>query len=383
MHHAQAAAPKHATLRSVNALVLQCGGPTAVVNSSLAAIARRWREHQSRGQLFGGRFGLRALGTGEWDPLDVRDDGWLQMLDSTPGMALGGGRDRLDPSQLASAARRLGSREIGTVFLIGGNGTMSAARALASGANAPRVIAVPKTVDNDIPHTEICPGFLSAARFLCEAARDVADDVLGMRGYEEVVLIETMGRHAGWLAASARLARRSSDDAPHLVLMPEKPIDEDAVLAQIDDRVTAAGVCVVVVSEGVRDHRGVLLTTKECRSGIERDPSGHVILGRSGGPLPYLTARIRERLGRSCRQVRPDVLQRCSRAHVSSLDRRLAALAGAGAVDCAHEGSSGVMIALRRVGGDWRTEPVPLDRVKGERLVPPDFDPEALRELMA
>jgi 6-phosphofructokinase 1 len=367
----------------VNALVLQCGGPTAVVNSSLAAIARRWREHDRDGRLFGGRFGLRALGTGEWDRLDLDDEAWLQRLDTTPGMALGGGRDRLDSSQLASAARRLAGREIDTVFLIGGNGTMSAARALASVADAPRVIAVPKTIDNDIPHTGICPGFLSAARFLCEAVRVVADDVLGMRGYEEVVLIETMGRHAGWLAASAPLARRSPDDAPHLVLLPEKPIDEDAVLAQIDHRVTAAGVCIVVVSEGVRDHRGVLLTTKECRSGIERDPSGHVILGRSGGPLPYLTARTRERLGRSCRQVRPDVLQRCSRAHVSALDRRLAGLAGAAAVDCARGGSSGVMVGLHRVDGDWRTEPVPLDRVKGERLVPPDFDPDSLRELMA
>jgi 6-phosphofructokinase 1 len=367
----------------VNALVLQCGGPTAVVNSSLAALGRRWREDEPDGQLFGGRFGLRALATGEWDRLDVENDAWLQRLDTTPGMALGGGRDRLDPSQLASVAGRLGSREIDVVFLIGGNGTMAAARALASGAHGPRVIAVPKTIDNDIPHTDICPGFLSAARFLSEAVRDVSDDVLGMRGYEEVVLIETMGRHAGWLAASAPLARGSADDAPHLVLMPEKPIDEDALLAQIEDRVTAAGVCVVVVSEGVRDHRGVLLTTKECRSGIERDPSGHVILGRSGGPLPYLTARIRERLGRSCRQVRPDVLQRCSRAHVSALDRRLASLVGASAVGCAREGSTGVMVAVRRVDGEWRTEPIPLDRVKGERLVPPDFDPEALRALLA
>jgi 6-phosphofructokinase 1 len=247
----------------VNALALQCGGPTAVVNSSLAAIIRRWRERDPNGQLFGGRFGLRALGTGDWDRLDPYEERALQQLDTTPGMALGGGRDRLDSSQLANAARRLADREIDTVFLIGGNGTMSAARVLASAANAPRVIAVPKTIDNDIPHTAICPGFLSAARFLCEAVRDVTDDVLGMRGYEEVVLIETMGRHAGWLAASAPLARRSPDDAPHLVLMPEKPIDEDAVLAQIDDRVTAAGVCVVVVSEGVRDHRGVLLTTKD------------------------------------------------------------------------------------------------------------------------
>lgn len=366
----------------MNALVLQCGGPTAVINASLAAIARRWRELEPRGRLLGGRHGLRALVTGDWIELNVRDDSWLHRLDTTSGMALGGGRDRLDRAQQAAGIDALRARDVDVLFLIGGNGTMGAARELSSHTGAPRVIAVPKTVDNDVPRTDICPGYLSAARFLRESVRDVSDDVLAMRGYEEVVLIETMGRHAGWLALAAVLARREPDGAPHIVLTPELPVDEDALLPEVERRTRDAGVCIVVVSEGVRDPAGVLLTSKGREALVERDPSGHVIFGRSGGPLPYLATCIHERLGRSCRQVRPDVLQRSSRAHVSVVDRQLAALVGAQAVDLAREGATNVMVSLVRAGAGWRTEPVPLNEIVGERLVPADFDVESLRELM-
>jgi ATP-dependent phosphofructokinase / diphosphate-dependent phosphofructokinase len=362
----------------MNAIVLQCGGPTAVVNTTLAAIVRRWRS-VSPGVLFGGRYGLAGLLTDDrltlaGDRADLEH--WLTRIEATSGMALGGGRVRLSEQDLDSAVVRLSAARVHVVFLIGGNGTMAAGRALAARADRAgtplQVIAVPKTIDNDIPGTDICPGFPSAARFLIEAVRDVAADAASMRGYEDVVLFETMGRHAGWLAASTMLARAAPGDAPHIVLLPERPVELGALLDGIQDAHARHGTCLVTVAEGARDGTGVFLAER-CPDGhVERDASGQVILGRSGGPLPYLAARIREGLRLRCRLVRPDVLQRSARAHVSSLDRDLAALAGTAAVDALYgrECATPIMIGLRREGTQWRTEPVPLGEVRGERTLP-------------
>jgi ATP-dependent phosphofructokinase / diphosphate-dependent phosphofructokinase len=200
-----------------------------------------------------------------------------------------------------------------------------------------------------------------------------------MRGYEDVVLIEAMGRHSGWLAASTQLARSPASNAPHVVLTPEAPIDEGALMASIRRHHARDGLCVVTVAEGVRDGGGAFLAERCPDHDVERDASGQVILGRSGGPLPYLASLMRERLGLRCRLVRPDVLQRASRRHVTEVDRIIAALAGAAAVDHAIERSdrSPVMIALRHEAGAWRTEAVPLERIQGERLLPPDLQADA------
>lgn len=370
-------------------LVLQCGGPTAVVNVSLVAVVRRWRTADVRGALYGGRYGLAALVTGDWIQLGDRGDEWLSAIEETSGMALGGGRDRLNDEEIANAAALLQQRRVSSLFLIGGNGTMAAGRALGSAAKARdhalSIVGIPKTIDNDIPATEACPGFPSAARFLVDAVRDVAADVTSMRGYEEVVLIEAMGRHAGWLAASTLLARCDSQDAPHLVLVPEQPVSDGTFLDAVSDQHRRAGICVVTVAEGVRDPGGAFLAERAAERGVERDAAGQVILGRSGGPLPYLASLVRERLRLRCRLVRPDVLQRCSRAHVTALDRTIAAMAGAAAVDCAAAGDGEpMMIALRRDAAVWRTERVPLEQVRGERTLPAGvlLDPAALRLLV-
>ena len=163
----------------MHALVLQCGGPTAVVNTSLAAVVRRWRASMPGGVLSGGHHGLRALFTADWRTLTDAGDGWLAALDETPGMALGGGRDRLSKPDVEQAVGLLAARGVEMLFLIGGNGTMAAGRGLAACAARARVplriIGVPKTIDNDVPHTDVCPGFPSAARFLraCAAGQYV------------------------------------------------------------------------------------------------------------------------------------------------------------------------------------------------------------------
>ena len=374
----------------MNALILQCGGPTAVVNASLVALVRAWRR-QGDGALHGGRGGLAALTSGDWVSLSTVDDLWLAAIEASVGMALGGGRDRLGEPDLDAGVARLTSRAIDTVFLIGGNGTMAAGRALAAraahvGARL-RIIGVPKTIDNDIPHTDVCPGFPSAARFLVQAVRDVGADTSSMRGYEDVVLIEAMGRHAGWLTAATLLARTGPDDPPHLVLVPERPVPPGEFLDAVRRQHARAGICVVTVAEGIRDGDGIFLAERGAIRGMERDASGQIILGRSGGPLPYLSSLVRERLGLRCREVRPDVLQRCSTAHVSPLDRHVAALAGAAAAELAltSRAAAPVMISLRHESAGWRTEPVPLEAVREERTVPAALlaDPSPLRAFVA
>ena len=378
-------------IRRMNALVLQCGGPTAVVNTSLAALVRRWRIVARGGTLYGGRYGLAALMNAEWMSLSDVSEGWLAAIEASPGMALGGGRDRLREWDLDAAVARMRSSAVDTMFLLGGNGTMAAARALwarAANAGVPlRVVGVPKTIDNDIPGTDVCPGFPSAARFLVEAVRDVAADVSSMRGYEDVVLLEAMGRHSGWLAASTLLARSQPHDAPHIVLLPERTFTEVTFLDAVREQHARAGICIVTVAEGVRDSSGVFLAEQHSHAEIERDASGQVILGRSGGPLPYLAALVRRSLGLRCRLVRPDVLQRCSRAHVSTLDRRLASMVGTAAADFGvSDGGTpiAIMVALRLDDGSWRTEGVPLERIRGERPVPPAMQSDAtpLRSLL-
>jgi 6-phosphofructokinase 1 len=359
----------------MNGLVVQCGGPTAVVNTTLASLVRTW-QRSVKGTLFGGRYGLAALRGGDWLELSAADAAWLTRIEHSAGMALGGGRDRLAEDDLDAAVERLAGRRVDRVFLIGGNGTMAAARLLAaraaSAARTLSVIGVPKTIDNDIPCTDVSPGFPSAARFAVEAVRDVAADATSMRGYEDVVLIEIMGRHAGWLAAATLLARSPGSGAPHIVLVPEQPIDDDRFCESVRRAHRDAGVCVVAVAEGVRDGVGRFLAERAATRDMERDEAGQLILGRSGGPLPYLAALVRTGLRLRCREVRPDVLQRSSQAHVSRLDRTLAELVGRAAVEAPAGGriDGPQMIALRRAEGTWGTLPVPLDQVRGERAVP-------------
>ena len=361
----------------MNALVLQCGGPTAVINRTLAAIVRQWRNIGVGGELHGGRHGLAALVSGDWLALSRVPDEWLAGVERAPGMALGGGRNRLDDQDFDRAAALLRTRAVGIVFLIGGNGTMAAGRALRAAADRAgtrlRIVGIPKTIDNDIPCTDVTPGFPSAAQFLIEAVHDIGIDAASMRGYEDVVLVETMGRHAGWLAASTLLARLAPDDPPHLVLVPEQPVADTAFLEQVRERQERLGVCVITVAEGVRDRAGSFFAEHANAGGVERDAGGQVILGRSGGPLPYFATLIRERLHLRCRLVRPDLLQRCSRAHVTALDRTIASLVGSAAVDraLADAAADPEMIALRRTSAGWATEAVPLDEIRGERTLPP------------
>lgn len=354
-----------------NALVLQAGGPTAVINATLAAVIATWEQAQGRpgGRLLGARNGMLGLAAGDWVALDDLSPDRVQALAQQPGAALGGGRHRLGDEQLAPTLDLLARHEIGALFLIGGNGTAAAAWRLAQANPTLTVIALPKTVDNDLPGTEVAPGWGSAARYTAHSLRDAWLDLHAMSTFDDVVVYEVMGRHAGWLAAAACLARAGAQGGPQLILLPEAPIDEDALLEAIARVHARDGVCLVAAAEGVRDHSGGYLAERAGAAGT--DASGQRVFSMAAGVSAYLCAQVQQRLGLRTRQVRANTLQRVAAALVSPLDRELAWMVGAVGVQRALEGESALLMGLARSGEQWRVQPAPLSDVVGrERLFP-------------
>lgn len=356
------------------ALVAQCGGPTAVINASLAAVIAGWQA--IGGAIWGARNGLRGLSSDDWVDLTSLGATSLTMLAHQAGSALGGGRDLLPAPDVGATVERLRAAAIDVLFLIGGNGTMAAAQAIQLAAQLSlQVIGIPKTIDNDLTGTDVTPGYLSAAHFAIHAVRGAGLDLRSMASFDDVAVVEVMGRHAGWLTAATALARSASGDAPHILLLPETPIDKGALLARIAEVHRANGVSLVAASEGSRNLQGAYLGDLAGRS--ERDASGQQVFAYAGGVAAYLASRVREELGLRCRQMRPDTLYRTAGGQVSSLDRELAELVGLDAVRAAVQGESSVMLALRRPyeeGAEWSTDLVGLEEVIGrERLLPAHF----------
>ena len=360
----------------MNVLVLQCGGPTAVVNASLSGAIDQSQNQRSVKRLWGARRGFQGLITGDWiDLTDYRDRG-ARRLELQSGAALGSGRTPLRNEDLPVVWQHLDERDIRAALIIGGNGSMAAAKSLSKGAIAAgyplQVIGIPKTIDNDIAGTDASPGYGSAARFIAQSVHDAGLDLSAMRDFDDVVLFEVMGRYSGWLAAASSLARWNESAVPHLILLPEILLDENAFVAALENCHRRKGVCMVVVAEGARDRDGAFLAERYRKA--ERDGSGQKLLGFAGGPSPYLAQFVQERLELRCRQVRPETIQRSSAALASEVDRGLARQVGEDAVKAALEGQSGIMIALERTGNGWRSMPVSLDQVAGrERTLPPDF----------
>lgn len=362
----------------MNILVLQCGGPTPVINASLAAVIATGQAEPSIHQIWGSRLGWQGLAQGDWVDLSHCAAAMIAQLHIQPGAALGSGRFPLSNEVLPAALHHLQQQQIGAVLPIGGNGTMTAAQklldyAIAAGyqvAGTPlRLVAIPKTVDNDLLGVDAAPGYASAARMIAQTTRDLGLDLYAMRNFDDVAIFEVMGRHAGWLAAASALARQQPGDPPHLILLPEAPLHAENFLQTVQHIHRREGICLVIAAEGVRDEAGQFLAEK--LGGAERDATGQRVLGLAPGVAPYLAMLVRQRLGIRCRQLRPDLIQRSSSALASPLDRQLAQQVGAAAVKAVSAGASGVMIGLERSVDKWRTTQVPLAAILGqERTLP-------------
>ena len=359
-----------------NLLVGQSGGCTAVMNESLAGVLEEAARQTAVGRVYGAIHGVLGLLDGDVVELDPADNGLRQRLTRMPAAALGSVRHRLTDNEIEQALATLRRLEVRYLHYIGGNDSahtsLDLARAAAHAGYELRVVGIPKTVDNDLPAMDHSPGFASAARFLASAVIDAGRDTLAMRRTDPVKIVEVGGRNAGWLAAAAALGRRTEHDPPQLVYLPERPLDPEQVLADVERVLRRTGWAVIVVSEGVRTPDGALLEAE--RSQVYTDRFGHPQLGGAGRVLAGLIAA---RLNVRAKYDRPGSLQRLLRAYQAPVDVREAGRAGRAAVRFAMRGMSGVMAALQAERApryrSWFT-PVPLEQIANrEQCLPPEL----------
>ncbi len=358
-----------------NLVLGQSGGATAVINASLVGAVRAALAEDAVGDIFGARYGIEGVLNGDLLDLRAQPESLWERLLHTPSAALGSCRYRLrdgDAERALATLRRLNVRYF---LYIGGNDSADTALRLAMAAEAAhydlRVICIPKTIDNDLPDTDHCPGYGSAARFLALATMDSALCTESMPEHYPVKIIEVMGRDAGWLAAATALGKVSEEDAPHLIYFPEQPFDEAAFLRDVADARKRYGYVVAVVAETVRLADGRSLGQHAAQG---KDAFGHPLLS---GAASYLVSLVRGELGLRARYDKSGDLQRMSSACVSSVDRAEAEHVGRAAVREAIQGTSGKMITLvRREGAEYAcdTSVTELSRVaNSHRPMPAEF----------
>lgn len=359
-------------------LYAQSGGVTAVINATAAAVIEAGRRHGLR--VLAGREGI--LGVLREDLVDTTPlpAAIVKALGRTPGGAFGSCRyklksleaDRAKYERLIDVFR---AHDIRYFLYNGGNDSADTAlkvSQLAAEFGYPLTcVGVPKTVDNDLAVTDSCPGFGSAAKYTAVSVREAALDVAAMAGTSTKVFVyEAMGRHAGWLAAAAGLAGRGPDDAPHLILLPERPFDEADFLAKVRATVERVGHCVVVASEGIRSADGTFVAD----AGGGKDAFGHTQLG---GVASHLAARVKDALGYKVHWTLPDYLQRSARHVASATDLKHAVAVGRAAVEYAVKGRNAVMPVIVRSKDRpyrWTIDAAPLaDIANHEKTMPAEF----------
>ena len=333
-------------------LVGQSGGPTAAINASLAGVFSATRAAGLRS--IGMRYGIQGFLDGRTVDLDATlpDERSLALLRNTPASWLGSCRYKLpDPTEDEAVYQRLFKRfeEVGAeaVLYIGGNDSMDTIAKLGAygraHGSAVRFIGVPKTIDNDLVGTDHTPGYGSAARLVATAVEEIARDA-DVYDLKSVTFVEIMGRDAGWLAASSALAD------PDLVLLPEVPLVEDALVARLEALLAEKNTIVVGVSEGVRTPEGELICERAAAPGTGVDEFGH--LATLSGTGRYLASMVKERLGCKTRAVELSTFQRCASYIASEVDLQEAFDLGALGVSAALAGETVKMCALERLSDE-------------------------------
>jgi 6-phosphofructokinase 1 len=369
-----------------NLLVAQSGGPTVVINSSLAGVIQEAGRHDSIEEIYGGANGI--LGILNEDLIDINDEKQrtIDGLRYTPAAALGTCRYKIDfkkkPERAAKDMDRLfevfQAHNIRYFVYIGGNDSQDTSHKIHEEAikrsYVLRVIGVPKTIDNDLPHTDNCPGYGSVIKYNATTVLEVGLDVGSMATDDgSCCIIEVMGRSAGWIAAGTVLAKRGNPaNPPHIILVPEIQYDVDAVLAKIKETVEAYKYCVMVVGEGIKNKQGEEIGADKTRL----DSFGHPVLA---GAAEIIKDYVQEKLNTKTRTVLLGYAQR-SAAHSASLtDANNAFACGEAAVKAAIEGQSGYMVKIvRETQPDgsikWGTGLQPLgDIANVEHFVPRDW----------
>ena len=326
-------------------IVGQSGGATAVTNATLAGVVRQ-AQQAGFSRILGMQFGLQGLLQGEFHDLSGLSMRSLDRLAATPSAALGTSRLKMSDNDIEIAAHNLANLGCQDVVLIGGNDSADTALRLHKFDAGLRVVLAPKTVDNDLPGTDHCPGYPSAAGYFASIVRNATFDTLASPSLYPVKLIDAMGRDAGWLAAAATLAFGEDEiDLHPLLVLPERPPeDADEILTLIEHRLNDRGWVVCVLPETMRDRHGRHLSGD---APDYVDPFGHPY---QMPPAVTLAATLSTRLGIQARFERPGSAVRMTQT--SLVDRNEALRVGEAAVERLQRGESGIMVSIERTPGD-------------------------------
>ena len=366
-----------------NLLVAQSGGPTAVINASVAGVIQEAGRHDVIEEIYGGMNGILGILNEQLIDLNEEKARTIEGLKYTPAAGLGTCRYKIDfkkkPEQAAKDMDRLfevfKAHNIRYFFYAGGNDSQDTANkiheeTIKRGFEV-RVIGVPKTIDNDLPHTDHCPGYGSVIKYNAATVMEIATDVSSMATDDgSCCIIEVMGRAAGWIAAGTVLARREQNDAPHIILLPEIPFNEAAFLAKVKETVAKNKYCVVVVGEGLKNDKGEEIGADKSRL----DAFGHPVLS---GAADRLAEIVQGRMNLKTRTVKLGYAQRAASHFASETDMLEAVACGEAAVRAAVDGKSGFMVKIVRTQSQpykWTTGLQDLkDIANVEHFIPRDW----------
>ena len=368
---------------SGNLLVAQSGGPTSVINASVAGVITEAGHHEFIEEIYGGLNGI--FGILNEDLIDIGDEGrrTIDGLKYTPAAALGTCRYKLDfkkkPEKAAQDMDRLfavfQAHNIRFFFYAGGNDSQDTTNKIHQEAVKRgwdmRCIGVPKTIDNDLPHTDHCNGYGSVIKYNATTVMEVACDVSSMATDDgSCCIIEVMGRAAGWIAAGTVLAKRKPDDAPHIILLPEIPFEQEKFLARVQATVAELKHCIIVTGEGIKHPNGEEVGVDKSRL----DAFGHAVLR---GAADRLAEIVQGKLNLKTRTVKLGYAQRAAAHFASATDVAEAVACGETAVRAAVGGKSGYMVKIVRTSSQpytWTTDLQPLDDIANvEHFLPRDW----------
>ncbi len=363
-----------------NILYAQSGGVTPVINATACGVIETARQHPQRiGKVLAGKDGIMGILREQLIDTSRESKTDIAALRHTPGGAFGSCRYKLKGIEESKREYErlidvLRAHQVGFFFYNGGGDSADTAykvSRISRKLGYPlQCIGVPKTIDNDLPVTDNCPGFGSVAKYVAVSIMEASLDVESMASSStRVFILEVMGRHAGWIAAAGGLAQRKAGDPPHVILFPEVPFEQPAFLAKVRHAVENYGYCSIVVSEGVRNSAGQFLAEAGTR-----DAFGHAQLG---GAAPVVAEIVKSGLGYKYHWAVADYLQRSARHVASATDVEQAYAVGAAAVKFALQGKSGVMPVIQRVSDQpyrWKIEEVALGRVANrEKRMPRSY----------
>jgi 6-phosphofructokinase 1 len=358
-----------------NLIIGQSGGATAVINASLVGVVEAALADTRVDDIYGMLHGIEGLL--KEDIIDLRQQPaslWSQIR-HTPSAALGSCRYKLQDSDLERVIDIFRRYNIRYMLYIGGNDSADTAHRLSEAAHQSNydlsIISVPKTIDNDLPYTDHCPGYGSAARFLALATMDSTMNTISIPWHYPVKVIETMGRDAGWLTVASALGKRDEIDPPHIILTPEHPFNADRFLTQVEEIYRRIGYVIIVAAETIRDEKGQALGTV---GQVGTDAFQHPLLS---GAAQNLVELVKQHLKLRARFDKPGDLQRMASTCISATDQQEAYLVGQMGTRAALSGESDKMVTLVRhdqPSYHCTTDLVDLAEIANvQRLLPPEY----------